>query len=75
MKEILGERTSVLADFATVHVGAAVIAVRRASAARPGVARARAWRRAAEQFRKAQGELVKAELHALEQARLAGRTA
>jgi hypothetical protein len=71
VKEVLGEEASVAADFARVHIGAAEIAMRRGSAARPGVGRVRAWRRAAEQFEKAQAELAKAAAAA----RRAGRAA
>lgn len=59
--EILGEKASISADFARVHIGAAELSLRRAEAARSPVARARAYERAALQFRKAQFELAKAE--------------
>ncbi len=65
MKEILGEGCSIASDFALVHLGAAEKAIRQARAARPGLARARAWERAALQFRKAGRELAKAELATL----------
>lgn len=71
MTEILGETASVRTDFARVHVGAAEIAMRRASAARsPKVAR-REWERAAVQLRKAQLLLAEAELAAIERVRSA----
>lgn len=71
MREVLGEKASVLLDFALVNIGRAAKAVREASAARsPKVAR-REWERAAEQLRKAQAELARAELAALERTRSA----
>lgn len=69
MREILGEKASISVDFARVHVGAAEIQMRKAQVARSPVARARAWERAALQLRKAQGELAKAELAAIEHTR------
>lgn len=71
MNEIRGERTSILVDFALVHLGAAVKAAQGARTAPSRVRSARDWRRAAEQLRKAQAGLAKAELHALAQARAA----
>jgi hypothetical protein len=68
MPEVLGERASVLADVARVHIGAAEIAMRKGSAARPGVERVKAWTRAAEQFEKASAELAKAAAAARERA-------
>jgi hypothetical protein len=60
--EIVGEKASVAVDFATVHVGAAMLAARRAGAARSERVRVREWERAALQLRRAQGALAEAEI-------------
>ena len=57
---VLGERASVLVEFGLVHVGAGELAMRKASAARPGSERARAWERAAVELEKAAAEFTQA---------------
>ncbi len=68
----LGERASVLVEWAVVNVGAAVQSIARAARAKSEAERLKHWQRVALQARKAQRQLRDLELHALERAREAG---
>ncbi len=67
--EVLGEVTSVAWDLAGVDIGAAQLAIARAAAARTPLGQARAWRRVADECKRAIKVLAEAELAALERAR------
>jgi hypothetical protein len=69
MREVLGERVSVLVDLAVVHLGAVVAGVFRIAATRSAEARAKIWERVAVQARKAGEACTAAELAALERGR------